>query len=793
MSELSYRNCCFKNNLDFLNFENTNDLSFEDKSFVLQKKATEAIKIGLQLNRYGYNIYCSGNTSTYKKHFLNELIPKISNSSETPEDMCYVFNPKNKFEPILLKLSAGKGSELRDHVDKIISEINIELSNFFQTTAYKKEIEKILQSAEAEMLQLHDEYAEKIEKYGFTLIEDAESNSLYPAPIKKGKVLTQEEFDGLPEKEKEKYIENKRKIDLHLLVELYDKEEEVAQKQKDNISSLDYSNAKNIIRRNFSDFSLKYATNIEVIKYKENIVDDILHNLDLFKMKDSAEEEDKIETVEIEGLEIKTSYKKKTELFKKYKVNLIVDNSKLKGKPIIFVDDYIEDEELFGCCKYQVSSSNISSDFSQIMGGEILKANGGYLIIDINSLFHGEDTWEKLKSVLKNHKVKIQTKYYNDVIVADTIKPKPIDIDIKVILLGSFELYSYLKKIDPDFNELFRMHAIFEEEVTLNNESILSYIYDICYYINKENLLPFTKDGLQEILRYSSRQAESQKRLSLDNVRMYSLLDEADIFARKNGKEMVDAQCVNDCYKERLSRINFFDEYYKDMIKEKIYLFNVTGEKIGIVNGLSVSDYIDFSIGQPIRITCNTYKGQDGIISVDRTAELTGPIHDKAIEIIKGCIGSYLAKKYPLSININLSFEQLYNGLEGDSATCAEMVSIFSDLFEIPVKQNLAITGSMNQKGEVQAIGGVNEKIEGFFNVCTVLGRNDNQGVVIPESNVKDLMLSEEVVEAIKNKTFHIYTVNTLEEVLEKMLGIDNNKLKEEILKFEEKRKEEED
>ena len=790
MAEISFEKCCFKHNLDFLNFETTADLNFEDKSAVLQKKAADSIKLGLSLERFGYNIYCSGNTESYKKHFLKELIPEIAKTREVPNDLCYVFNSKNKYEPILLSLSAGKGIELKNTIDAIIKNINIELSAFFKSTIYKKEVEKLLQNAEQKMLDLHNEYDEKIKKYGFVLVEDPETNSLYPAPMKKGKVLTQEEFDNLSDKERDKFIENKKKIDLILLVDLAEKEEEIAKGQEEEINKLDTVNAKNILREQFSKFSLDYAKEIDVINYKESIVQDILANIALFKVPET-EDEDKVETVEIEGLEIKTTYKKKSELLKKYKVNLLVDNSKTQGAPVVYVDDCMDDTELFGCCKFHVSSTNISTDFSQIIAGELLRANGGYLIVDIDSLFYNEDTWEKLKTVLKTKKLRITSKYYNDVVVADTLKPEPIDIDIKVILLGNMDIYYYLKKIDQDFNELFRIHAIFEEDVKSNENILKSYIYDICYYINKEKLLPFSKDGLQEILRYSARHTESQNKLSLDLVKLHSMLDEADVYARQKNLSVVDSSCVTESYLENFERVNFLQDYYKETIEDEIYMFNVDGEEVGMVNGLSVSDYTDFSIGQPIRITCNTYKGEDGIISVDRTVELTGPIHDKSIEIIKGCVGSYLAQNYPLSLNISLSFEQMYGGLEGDSATCAEMVAIFSTLFNKPVKQYLSITGSMNQKGQVQAIGGVNEKIEGFYNVCKILGKNNKQGVVIPESNAKELMLSEEIINSIKNGDFHIYTVKTLEDVLNIMLGLSEEDFKNEICKFEETLKKE--
>lgn len=791
MREINYTEGCHKQDLGFLNFETTNDLMFEDKSFVLQKKAAESIDLGLSLERFGYNIYCSGNTESYKKHFLKELLPSIAAKKKKPHDLCYVFNPNNKYEPILLTLEAGQGIVLKEYINKLLKISNNELTNFFKSTVYKREIETILQDAEQEMTDLHNSYNVKIEKLGFTLIEDPESNTLYPAPIKNGKVLSQEEFDNLSIKTQEKFIANKKKIDL-MFVDLFDKEEVVANKQETKINEFDTTNAKNLLRKIFGEFSLKYAKDMDIILFKENIINDFIKNISLFKVPETVDE-DKVDVVEIEGLEIKTTYKKKSELLNKYKVNLIVDNSKTQGAPIVFVNDCIEDEELFGCCKFLVSSSNISTDFSQIVAGDLLKANGGYLIVDIDTLFYNPDTWERLKSVLKNKKLQIATKYYNDVVVADTLKPQPIYIDVKVILLGNMDIYYYLKKIDADFNDLFRIHAIFEDVVSTNDEILKSYIYDICYYINKENLLPFSKDGIIEVLRYLSRHAENKNKISLDLVSLHKILDEADIYARKNKKKIVDAECINNSYLENFNRVNFLNDYYKDFIEQGIYMYDVDGSNVGVVNGLSVSDYTDFSVGQPLKITCNTYKGEDGIISVDRSVELTGPIHDKAIEIIKGCVGSYLAQKYPLSINISLSFEQMYNGLEGDSATCAEIVAIFSSLFNIPVKQYLSITGSMNQKGQVQAIGGVNEKIEGFFNVCKILGRNDKQGVVIPESNLNDLMLSEEIIQALKDKTFHIYTVKNLEEVIEIMLGINKEDFQKSIKKFESQLKKEKD
>lgn len=775
-----------KRTLDFLHIKDSSELVNYDINFINQTKATEAIEFGLNIDKFGYNIYCSGNNSFYKKDYLKYLIGKIAEKQKTPNDLCYVYNFKKKTEPILITLKAGDGIVFKNAIEENITKIKNEILLYFKSTLYKKEIEKINGEFADKMEELHAEYNAILSEYQFQLVPTDDGN-LTPVPSKKNKVLSQEEYDNLPQKEKDKYISNLDKVD-NLLIDLFDKEEEVIENQNNTIDEAERNGISKILKRVFEETRARFLNNEKVLYYIDTLIEDLLDNISIFKPFDFSVdniEDSQVSEVTDNIFNKNTIKSLKEKQFLKYSVNLIVDNSNLKGCPVVFVNDLIEEDNLFAYTQFNISYSNVTTDFSQIVAGEVLKANGGFLIIDTSTLFYNPGVYDRLKSVLKNKTLKINTNYYNDVLVSDSLKPEAIDVDLKVILIGDIETYYILSEGDEDFKDLFRIHALFEDQINnIDEKSITEYLIVLANYIERKGLLPFDKCALEKILEFSSRIADNQESYSLDYIKIHSLLNEADAFAKKKGLNVVNSDCINDSYEWRIKRVNIIEDYQMRNLKRNIILLNVDGEEIGVVNGLTVSDYSDFSIGSPVKITCNTYMGEDGIISVDRVSELTGPIHDKAIEIIKGCVGKYLAKKQALPLNISLSFEQCYSGIEGDSATCAEMCAIFSDLFEIPVKQYFAITGSMNQKGQVQAIGGVNEKIEGFYRTCKILGRNNKQGVIIPESNKYDLMLSEEIVEAIKEETFHIYTVNSLEDVLEIMLNLNPEDFKREIEDF---------
>lgn len=787
IKELKYDEVRKIRNLDFLNISDSRELVDLDTKFINQTKASEAITFGLNMNRFGYNIYCSGNNNFYKKDYLKSLIGNIAQEQKTPNDLCYVYNFKNKTEPILISLEAGKGKIFRDTMETAINKIKTEIQSFFKSTLYKKELEKITTEYGDKMEDLHADYNAKLSQYNFQLMP-MDDGTLSPVPCKKNKALSQEEYDNLPQKEKDKYVDNLNKIET-MLVDLFDEEEIVIEEENEAISKFERTSIERILKQIFAEIKKEYVDNTKVINYFDSVIEDLLDNIPAFKVNELTLDDVAVEDVKDNLFNQKALDGLKDKKFANYSVNLIVDNSELKGCPVVFVNDLVEEEELFANTQFNISYSNVTTDFSQIVAGEVLKANGGYLIIETNTLFYNAGVYDRLKSVLKNKKLKIHTNYYNEVLVSDSLKPEPIDIDLKVILIGDIDTYYILAEGDEDFKDLFRIHAIFENTINeITEESIVEYLKVVSNYISTHDLLPFNKEALEKLLEFCSRFVEDQDSYSLDYIKIHSLLNEADAFARMNNKTIVDAKCIEDSYYWRIKRVNVVDDYKKRNLKRNIVLLNVLGEEIGTTNGLTVSDYGDFRLGDAVKITCNTYKGEEGVISVDRNAEdLTGPIFSKAIETIKGCVGKYLAQNKALSINISLSFEQCYGGVEGDSATCAELCSIFSDLFKIPVKQYLAITGSMNQKGQVQAIGGVNEKIEGFYRICKVLGRNDKQGVVIPKSNKYDLMLSEEIVKDIENGTFHIYTVDTLYEVLELMLGINKEQFEEEIKKYEEK------
>ena len=764
-----------KTKFDNLDFKTTNDIEVLQEDIVDQKRAKNAIRFGLTVDKYGYNIFCSGNVSAGKKTYLRSVLKEFAKKKPIPNDLCYIHNFENENNPILLSLPKGQGQLFKQKMEDFIDCLEEEIMKLFNTDKYKKSVELLLQKYDKEFQKLYDEYNEKMKPLKYGLVESR--NGIVPALMKEDKVLTQEEFDKLSEEEKNEYRENKKQIDM-LTVEMIHKEEELNDLRGEELEDIDIKLVEDKVEVLLKEVEDTFSPmNDKIAFFIDEVKADIIDRIDYFRPEENG--------IPSNPLIALTSMKNEMDFMELYSVNLIVDNKDLEEAPVVFVEENPEEHELFGGITYNVAGGNfLTTDFLQIQAGDLIKANGGYIVIDVEDLFKRPYFWYKLKECLKSRKIKLNSKYYRDVIISDTLNPEPIGLDIKVILIGNITWYYLLMEHEPDFKELFKIHAIFESEMDRTEENELEYLRFIAKYCKKYGLKPFDKEASAAVIEHASRLAENQNKLTLNYEEIYNLLNEADAWGSIMGKETVDRECIEKAIEEKNNRVNVYNDIYRDWISTKTILLKTSGKEVGVINGLVVMNFGDYMIGRPSRITANTFKGKDGIISVDRNVKLSGKIHNKGVETIKGYLGSLFSQKESLSLNANLSFEQSYGGVDGDSATIAELCAILSDLSGIPIKQSIAVTGSMNQKEEVQAVGGVNEKIEGFYAACKLQGLNGEQGVIIPSSNMHNLMLSPEVRRAIEEGNFSIYTVERIKEVIELLMDITFEEL---IKKIEEK------
>lgn len=745
-------------------FEDTSKLSELQGDLIGQDRAKNAIEYGLSIDRYGYNIFLSGEYSSRKKQYLKNVLSEVSKNKKIPNDLCYVNNFEDDTKPILLEFKAGEGEIFKKDIEDFSKNIKEDLTQLFLNNNYSKELEFLEQKYELELYKLIQSYEQKILDLNFILNQTNEG--YMPLPLdSKGKIMSQRKMNKYISENQEKYIEEKNKVNV-VVLEMIHEESAIQDKKIEEIKEFDKTKVTEIVEQKIMEIEEKYANlNDKVETYIKGIKKYIIDNYNIFKPREESSLPSELGILQIQQEE---EVIKLEEYSEKLIVNLIVNNKDLKTAPVIFSKE-IDEYSLFGAMAFDTDKRTMvtKTDFSKIIAGDIVKANGGYLVLDIDEVVMN-DMWNNLKKVMKNKEIKFTSKNLTNVLLSDAIESEPIKLDLKVILIGVEEYHYALYENDPDFKELFEIHAKFESTCNRNSDSELEYAKLISKYCNENNIKPLKYDAVCKVIEHSSRIAESQKKLVLYYSDMYRLLIEADALAQKDNKKYIEKIDIENALKNQRYRVDTVTEYYIDLEKNNKYITTVEGTKVGEINALAVSDYGEFTIGQVCKITANTYANKGyGLISVDKEAKMSGPYHNKCISIIQGFLGEEFAKNNPVSLAINISFEQSYGGIDGDSATLAETCAILSNLSNIPIKQNIGITGSMNQKGEAQIIGGVNDKIEGFYRACKSKNAVKGAGVIIPKANIEDLMLNDEVLLAIENNEFTIYAIDTIEDAIE--------------------------
>jgi len=750
----------FKLKQDVYDFETSEEL-IPLKGIIGQERASKSLDFGLSIFKPGYNIFVSGQSGTGRSSYVRLLTEKKAKERPVPDDWVYVYNFKNPNSPLALRMKAGLGKVLLEEMDSTIDIIRKEMGSAFTTKAYEDKKGRIILRFQNKSKELLKEINMISKKYNFVFSQT--DRGLISMPLKEGRPMTEDEYKKLDEKESEDLREKSNELNIET-VDIFNSMKENEEMLRASLKELDEETGKKVVAFHMTNLDRIFKDNPDVTDYLKALVKDIVSNIKNFKKNEVAENNNPFAMIQMRNTEV---------FFDRYKINLFVDNSETEHAPVI-EESNPSYYNLMGSVEYRNEMGVMKTDFMQIKPGAVHQANGGYLILQAKDLLQSPHSWLALKRSLGTKKAVIESLGKELGFVATTsIKPKCIPVEIKVILIGDPYTYYLLYAYDEEFNKLFKVMADFDIEMKRSDDNMLKMARFIATHAEKENLRPFDRKAVQRVVEYSSRLADSQKKLSSRFNKIVEILYEADSWAEAAESEVVGIAHIKKAISEKAYRSNKYEEKVMDMFEEGIYLLDVEGEKIGEINGLAIVGMGDYSFGKPNKITVATYKGKSGIISIDREVQATGKIHDKGVLILNGYIGHKYAQEKHLSLSASIVFEQLYSGLEGDSASSTELYALLSSLANVPIKQCIAVTGSVNQRGEIQPIGGVNEKIEGFYKVCKMKGLTGNQGVMIPHQNISNLMLVDELVQAVEDGLFHIYAVETIDQGIEILTGIE--------------------
>jgi lon-related putative ATP-dependent protease len=734
------------------------------KGIIGQERAVKALQFGLDITNHGFNIYVAGPPGTGKETAVQDFLEEVATSKSVPSDWVYVNNFSTPYEPRAIALPPGKGKEFKADMSRLISEAQRELPEAFQSEEYAEKRDATVQSIEEERKALFSELNERAREEGFVL--QTTQVGIATIPIVDGEPINEKEFMQLSA-EKKKEIQEKQQELMKDLRSTMRKIKALQVKINENIEKLNHEVALFTIGHLIDDLQEKYSDNSDIVAYLDEVEKDIVDNVKQF-----------IEEPTVPSTPLPTEWLKELP-FRKYEVNVIVDNAELNGAPVV-TENNPTYPNLFGRIEKEAQFGILSTDFTMIRSGSLHQANGGYLVIPMEELIRNMFSYDSLKRDLQNQCITIEEAAERlGYMTTKGLKPAPIPLDIKVLLIGNQLIYQLLYIRDPAFKELFKVKADFDISMDRNEESIRKYAAFICTLCEKEDLAHLDASAVAKIIAYGSCLVSDQKKLSTKFADIADIIKEAHFYAQKDEADQVTDTHVMKAIEEKDYRSSMIQEKIQEMIDRETILIDTQGSATGQVNGLSVISLGDFTFGRPSRLTASIGIGREGIIDIEREAQLGGRIHTKGVMILSGYLTQKYAQEKPFSLTARLVFEQSYEGVEGDSASSAELYALLSSLSQIPINQELAVTGSVNQKGEVQAIGGVNHKIEGFFEVCKAKGFTGSQGVLIPDSNTPHLMLKEEIVKAVEEGTFHIYAVKTIDEGIEILTGVPAGKRSE--------------
>lgn len=739
------------------NFRSTKEVS-QSHDFIAQERAVRAINMGLGIRKPGYNIYVAGYQGTGKTSVIRTFLEKWSSKAETPNDWVYLYDLDKPEAPFALELPRGEAKKLRKRMMNFVRDLRHEIPRVLQSEEYENAVNTYLSASNERKSKLYSELEKLAKSLDFTV--KSTRMGIETVPILNGRPISEKEYSKLDDKRRDEIESARSKLEPEVL-DFARKVRSIENETREYIDSLrsDFgmSVVGSLINPIIDDY-IELGLN-DLVAHLEKVKEDIVENLLDFVEFEDDEDEEPVQHDDRDP-------------FRKYQVNVFIDNSKTKGAPVV-IESNPTFYNLFGKVEKNVEHGVYHTDFTMIKCGSIHRANGGYLVLNANDIFRNAGIYETLKRVLRNREAFIEDMGEQYALLPTSgLRPQPIPLDIKVILIGNDEVYHILYEEDEEFHKIFKIKADFDYKMAKTKSNINAYVAFVATRAERENLLPFDRSSIAAIVEFSSRLVEDQRLLSTQFGAIKDLTIEADYIARQAQSKLVKREHVEQALDQKFFRLNLIEENLLDMVKNEDILLTVDGEKIGQINGLTVYDMGDYSFGKIGRITCTTSISDDGIHNIERASRLSGRTHDKGMFIITGYLNAVLAKERNLGVSASVCFEQSYGMIDGDSASTAELIAIISSMAEIPIRQSFAVTGSINQMGEVQAVGGINEKVEGFYKTCRLIGKGKKYNVIIPTQNATNLMLHSKVREAVKTGYLNIYPVRFLWEAFELVTGV---------------------
>lgn len=748
--------------INLFKFKTTAEIK-SSHEFIAQKRAVRAIDVGLGIRRPGYNIYVAGYQGTGKTSVIRAFLEKWSKDAKTPSDWVYVYNFQQMESPDALELPSGRGSQLAKLMDEAIKDLKKEIPQALQSEDYENAVNSRLSQNNDKQSRFFSDLEKLAKSMNFQI--KSTRLGIETIPIVDGRALTEKEYNKLTESERTSIEESRSKLEPQVL-EFARQVRALELDAKEFVNKLQRDIGKQVISHVLSPVFEAFSDMQAVTTYLRQVEEDILDNLLDFVDDDSSSDEQA-------GLLNASHDGGKKDRFRKYKVNLFIDNKNQKGAPVVLESNPTY-YNLFGKVEKNVEHGMFLTDFCMIKPGAIHKANGGYIVLEAGDVLKMPHVWDTLKRVLRNRQGFIEDMGEQfSMFPTSGLRPRPIPLDLKVIFIGTDEIYHLLHELDEEFAKLFKIKADFDFKMPRTLQNMKSYVSFIATRSHKEDLLHFDRSGVAAIIEYSSRLIEDQNQLTTQFGEIKDLTIEADFIAREQGSKIIKRSHVEEAINQKFYRVNLYEHHLMEMLAQEDIMISVDGQRVGQVNGLAVYDLGDYMFGKIGRITCTTAVTDDGIVNIERASKLSGNIHDKGMYILTGYLNALLAKEHSLGFSASICFEQSYGIVDGDSATIAELVAVISAMAEVSVRQNIAITGSLNQFGDVQAVGGINEKIEGFYKSYKLVGKaKGGYGVIIPYQNVNNLMLNTEVRKAIMANELSIYPVKYFWEAFEIATGV---------------------
>lgn len=771
MAKLSADMLIHKCDVEQLSFESTEEIE-DTTTMAGQHRLEESMDFGVNIDRDGFNIFALGPNETNKLSHIKQFLNERSGEKDAPSDICYVNNFDDHYKPKALLLPAGRGMDLKDYMDQMIEDLVPTLRSSFETEEYQNRKQSLQDGIQEQQDQTFEDLKKKAREKGLALIRTPTGFSF--APIKDGDLMDESDVRQLSEEEKERLEEETKKLqeELQKLVrKMPSNKRKVRERQKE----LDREIATYAIKELFAKIREEFSELDSVQNFLDKVEMDIVDNVQKI-MSSQAQQQQGAQMMQMMGggggQQMQSPQdSSRNPILDRYRVNVMVNQEDINGVPVVY-EDNPNYKNLVGRVEYQSKMGALTTNFNLIKPGALHKANGGYLLLDARQVLLEPFAWEGLKRALKSGELKIESlgESYS-MISTVSLDPEPIDLDVKVVLMGERMIYYLLYQLDPDFKNLFKVEADFEDEIDRSKDNYNLYAKLLAGLIRENDLRDFDKDAIARVIEQSARMAGDNQKMSAKTDEIGDLLIEASYWADKNGNELVSRSDVEKAVEQQIYRSARLRDKVQESINREYIFIDTEGESVGQVNGLSVIMTGNLMFGRPNRITARVQLGKGEIIDIEREVDMSGPIHSKGVLILKGFLGERYAEDRPLSLSASLVFEQSYSNIDGDSASSAELYALLSAISKIPLKQSFAVTGSVNQHGKIQPIGGVNEKIEGFFDICKERGLSGEQGVLIPKANEKSLMLRGDVVEAVEEGTFQIYSIESIDEGMELLTG----------------------